>query len=60
MYVAIKGEYDNDEAIHGILDYRFRIVVWNKIYRATLWSGIRFTKGKINEYEFIIPYIVEK
>ena len=54
------GEYDNDEAIKGILDYRFRIVAWNKLYRANLWNGIRFPKGKINEDEIIIPYIVEK
>ena len=42
------GEYDNDEAIKGILGYRFRIVAWNKLYRANLWNGIRFPKGKIN------------
>lgn len=54
------GVYDNKEAIKGILDYRFRIVAWNKLYRAALWDEIRFPKGKINEDEHTIPYVVEK
>ena len=54
------GEYNKIEALKGILDYRFRIVAWNKLYRAFLWESIRFPKGKINEDEHTIPYVIEK
>lgn len=29
-----------------------RVVVWNKIYRKTLWENIRFPVGKVHEDEF--------
>lgn len=32
-------------------DATYFIVSWNKIYKASLWDGIRFPKGKIHEDE---------
>lgn len=32
-------------------DATYFIVSWNKIYKASLWEGIRFPKGKIHEDE---------
>ena len=32
-------------------DATYFIVAWNKIYKASLWDGIRFPKGKIHEDE---------
>lgn len=45
---------------HGLLsnlydanhrDATYFIVSWNKIYKASLWEGVRFPKGKIHEDE---------
>lgn len=32
-------------------DATYFIVAWNKLYKASLWEGIRFPKGKIHEDE---------
>jgi len=55
----IPGIYNKKAALEGILDYKFRIVAWNKIYKAELWQNTRFPKGRYHEDEFTIPYIID-
>jgi len=55
----IAGIYDGKAALEGILDYKFRIVAWNKLYKAELWKNIKFPQGRYHEDEFTIPYIIE-
>lgn len=47
---------DRKELLSNLYDANHRdatyfIVSWNKIYKASLWDGIRFPKGKIHEDE---------
>lgn len=35
-------------------------VAWNKLYKKEIWQDIRYPKGKINEDEFVIQYLLEK
>ena len=46
------------DAIHP--DATYFIVAWNKLYKASLWEGIRFPKGKIHEDEATIYKIFDK
>lgn len=41
-------------------DATYFIVAWNKLYKASLWKGIRFPKGKIHEDEATIYRIFDK
>lgn len=52
--------YDGNQILYSILNYDFKIMAWNKLYRRYLFDTIRFPKGKINEDEFTVPYVVEK
>lgn len=40
------------EAISALIDDRIRQVVWNKLYRKSILSGISFATGKYHEDEF--------
>lgn len=47
---------DRTELLSNLYDANHRdatyfIVAWNKLYKASLWEGIRFPKGKIHEDE---------
>ncbi len=35
-------------------------VAWNKLYNIELWKDIRYPKGKLNEDEFVIHYLIDK
>lgn len=52
--------YGHDEAVEKILDYQFKIMAWNKLYRSELFEKIRFPVGKLHEDEFTIPYLVDE
>lgn len=41
-------------------DATYFIVSWNKLYKASLWKGIRFPKGKIHEDEATTYRIYDK
>lgn len=41
-------------------DATYFIVSWNKLYKASLWEGIRFPKGKIHEDEATTYRIYDK
>lgn len=41
-------------------DATYFIVAWNKLYKASLWNGIRFPKGKIHEDEATTYKIYDK
>ncbi len=62
---VVRDEHERNGCVeicdrHGLLsnlydanhrDATYFIVSWNKIYKASLWEGIRFPKGKIHEDE---------
>lgn len=35
-------------------------VAWNKLYRKEMWDNLRYPKGKINEDEFVVHYLMHK
>lgn len=35
-------------------------VAWNKLYRKEIWNNLRYPKGKINEDEFVVHYLMYK
>ncbi len=41
-------------------DATYYIVAWNKLYKASLWKGVRFPKGKIHEDEATTYRIFDK
>lgn len=41
-------------------DATYFIVAWNKLYKASLWKGVRFPKGKIHEDEATTYRIFDK
>lgn len=51
--------FNHTEALTNILSYRFKIVAWNKLYKASLFNAIRYPKGKLHEDEFTTPYLVD-
>lgn len=44
-----EGTYTRSQALRGLLDVKFATGVWNKLYRAELWKGIRFPEGHFYE-----------
>lgn len=47
-------EYDNIQAVSELIKERkISSVVWNKLYRRSLWESVRFPVGRIHEDEFI-------
>ncbi|WNW17349.1 glycosyltransferase family 2 protein [Lactiplantibacillus plantarum] len=56
---AASHVYSHDEAVENILDYRFKIMAWNKLYKRELFQSLRFPKGKLHEDEFLTPYLVD-
>ena len=54
-----------DEARKWLYDMRSReyvlmVVAWNKLYRKSLFDGIRYPEGRIHEDEFIIEPILKR
>ena len=48
--------YDREKLLLNMYDFNHQdatyfIVSWNKLYKAALWDGLRFPKGKIHEDE---------
>ncbi len=41
------------------LDWRL-VVVWNKLYRASVWESLRFPVGLIHEDEYVMPQVVDR
>ena len=41
------------------LDWRL-VVVWNKLYRASVWKNLRFPVGLIHEDEYVMPQVVDR
>lgn len=52
--------FNHDEALFFCLNYDFRIMVWNKLYKKELIVNKMFPKGKYHEDEYTTPYIVDK
>lgn len=50
---------DHDIAVRKILDYDYKIMVWNKLFKSELFNSIRFPVGKIHEDEYTTPYLVD-
>lgn len=61
---APTGKYElfrQPEALERFLDYAgTSVMAWNKLYRTSLFKGIRFPVGRLNEDEFTTPYLVER
>lgn len=48
------------EAVSKFLNYDGTwIMAWNKLYRADLFEHINFPVGRLNEDEFVTPYLVD-
>ena len=45
----MRGLYNRDEILRGLVDDSIGISVWNKIYRRELWDNIRFPEGYVYE-----------
>lgn len=65
--------FDNDDVNHiktfnrrGLMrqimsfDYPSVVTAWNKLYRKTLWSDLRYPVGKIHEDEFVIHELIHR
>ena len=56
-----KEEYDANMAMYGhISDSVFRQVIWNKLYKSSLWKNVRFPEGKYCEDVFAMHHIVSQ
>ncbi|WP_022765635.1 glycosyltransferase family 2 protein [Butyrivibrio sp. XPD2006] len=55
--------WDHGEAMkncYGVYGLRMSGILWNKIYDANLFEGIRFPENLKNEDEFVLPKLVDK
>lgn len=59
---AIDKKYSREEFIHELIQPYggYYVVVWNKLYRKSIFQKLRFPVGKQHEDEFIIHYIVDR
>ena len=60
----IVNVYSTKETQKNLLNYSNNLneittVAWNKLYKKELWNNIRYPKGKINEDEFVIHYLID-
>lgn len=53
-----EGIYSSNEYLSLLYDDWTYVVAWNKLYKKSLFSSIRYPKGKIHEDEFAIHKIV--
>lgn len=62
MYVPEFGKACGLTAFDGWVARKgyYHCYAWNKIYRRSLWNGVRFPEGRYYEDIFTIPYVVEK
>lgn len=53
---------DKNEALNNIYSVRYieTVVAWNKLYKRSLFSDIKYPEGKIHEDEFIIHKLLYK
>ena len=47
------------DVISGIWKKKLSNVVWDKLYKKSLWENVRFVKGQIFEDLYAMPYILE-
>ena len=52
--------YDHDEAVERVINYKSKIMAWNKLYKSSLFKEIRYPVGKINEDVYTTPYVIDK
>ena len=55
--------FEGDEIFESVFDDKYRntiIPAWAKLYKATLFSMLRYPVGKIHEDEFVIHHILSK
>jgi len=52
----------NNEMLNTLdtFHYPHSIVSWNKLYKAHIWSNLRFPNGKIHEDEFVIHEVLHR
>ena len=55
-----EGSYDRIKALRGLLDVKFSTSVWNKLYRAELWKGIRFPEGHFYEDTEVVYNVFDR
>ena len=44
-----EGEYNTVQIMQELINGRIETAVWNKVYKAELWDGIRFPEGHVFE-----------
>lgn len=52
--IAKEGSFDRVESLHGLIDGKFCLGVWNKLYRKELWKEIRFPEGHFFEDDEVV------
>lgn len=59
---AIDRKYNRYEFIHELIKPYggYYIVVWNKLYKRSIFHKLRFPVGKQHEDEYVIHYIIDK
>ena len=58
--VDVPTAIGSEEYIYrATLDWRL-VVVWNKLYRASVWESLRFPVGLIHEDEYVMPQVVDR
>lgn len=51
---------DRTQALSRFLDYDGTwVMAWNKLYKSSLFEGVAFPKGRLNEDEFTTPFLVD-
>lgn len=48
------------EAFDVLLDGRYTVSVWNKLYRSSIWAQLRFPEGVVYEDFIAAPYVLEQ
>ena len=59
---AVDKKYNKSEFIHELIKPygSYYIVVWNKLYKSSIFHKLRFPKGKQHEDEYVIHHIIDQ